>query len=159
MELTSCTPLREKCSSFVPRSGTRPQHWYHLAHIRWRASATSTNGALLPCATTVSLPYGTTSGAPRAALGEKGRPENPFCVSRARTTSTKACTRGLWHLVSRLLRKVLAFAVTFLLHYRAGNQPCNFAAPPLETAHRAGYVSTRQWPAGTCQAHRSRSRS
>ena len=31
--------------------------------------------------------------------------------------------RDLWHLVSRLLRKVLSHTVAFLLNHRMGNQP------------------------------------
>ena len=35
--------------------------------------------------------------------------------------------RDLWHLASRLLRKVLSHTVAFLLNYRAGNQPLQLA--------------------------------
>jgi hypothetical protein len=35
--------------------------------------------------------------------------------------------KDLWHLASRLLRKVLSHTVAFLLNHRAGNQPLQLA--------------------------------
>ncbi len=35
--------------------------------------------------------------------------------------------RDLWHLRSRLLRKVLSHTLAFLLNYRVGNQPLQLA--------------------------------
>ena len=53
-----------------------------------------------------------------------------YCIKRV-------WAKDLWHLIGRLLRKVLSHTVAFLLNHRAGNRPLQLSQLlDYEPAHR-----------------------
>jgi hypothetical protein len=55
------------------------------------------------------------------------RIDNFFSQLTGRNSVTRVWAKDLWHLASRLLRKVLSHTVAFLLNHRAGNRPLQLA--------------------------------
>jgi hypothetical protein len=51
------------------------------------------------------------------------RIDTVFSQLTERYSVKRVWARDLWHLTSRLLRKVLSHTVAFLLNYQVGNQP------------------------------------
>jgi hypothetical protein len=55
------------------------------------------------------------------------RIDTVFSQLTGRYSMKRVWARDLWHLASRLLRKVLSHTVAFLLNHRAGNRPLQLA--------------------------------
>ncbi len=55
------------------------------------------------------------------------RIDTVFSQLTERYSIKRVWAKDLWHLVGRLLRKVLSHTVAFLLNHRAGNQPLQLA--------------------------------
>jgi hypothetical protein len=53
--------------------------------------------------------------------------QHRFQPTRGTLRVKRVWARDLWHLTSRLLRKVLSHTVAFLLNHRMGNQPLQLA--------------------------------
>ena len=59
--------------------------------------------------------------------GLRYRIDTVFSQLTERYSVKRVWARDLWHLTSRLLRKVLSHTVAFLLNHRAGNPPLQLA--------------------------------
>lgn len=55
------------------------------------------------------------------------RIDTVFSQLTGRYSIKRVWAKDLWHLASRLLRKVLSHTFAFLLNHRAGNQPLQLA--------------------------------
>ncbi len=53
--------------------------------------------------------------------------QHRFQPARGTLRVKRVWARDLWHLTSRLLRKVLSHTVAFLLNHRVGDQPLQLA--------------------------------
>ena len=66
-----------------------------------------------------------------------------FSQLTGRYSVKRVWARDLWHLASRLLRKILSHTVAFLLNYRGATDPCNWRSSSTKNPH-IGLINRRR---------------